>query len=132
MPIIAERASLDEVLVDDILVVGVRDAKFVSKRTQKEIIIDDETAIRRMGLLKDADLSLTLLHSPGDPGQQAILASDRNNTQCEYVVVKGSVIFVAIAGVGQLGFPNSVSDENIIEVVLSTSNDILIMFEGMN
>jgi len=123
-----ERAAFDGVVIDDIAIGGVLQAKFVTKRTQKEIIVDDDDAVRRMGTLQDADLSLTLLRSPGDPGQAAILASDRNNTQCEYVVVKGSIVFVAVAGVAQIGFSSAVQDENAIDVMLSTSKDIAILY----
>ena len=125
-----ERAVLTEVRIDDILIAGVKDAKFTSKRTHKEITVDDDPEVRRMGLLKDADLSLTLVYSPGDTGQQAIIASDRANTQCEYVVVKGSIVAVVIAGITQLSFPNTNSDENVMEVELATSVDIILIYEG--
>ncbi len=125
-----ERAALTEVQINDILIAGVKGAKFTSKRTQKEITVDDDPEVRRMGLLKDADLSLTLVYSSSDAGQQAIIASDRNNTQCEYVVVKGSIVAVVIAGITQLSFPNADTDENIMEVELATSEDIVMIYEG--
>ena len=124
------RAAI-EALIDEIQIIGIRDAKFISKRTHKEIIVDDDPEVRRMGLLRDADLSLTIVRSPGDVGQQAIIVSDRNNTQCEYIVSKGSVICIMTAGIGQLSFPNSNSDENIMEVELAVSGAIQLIYEGM-
>ncbi|MCK9570985.1 hypothetical protein M0R72_18700 [Candidatus Pacearchaeota archaeon] len=125
-----DRAAI-EALIDEVSIIGVKDAKIISKRTHKEITVDDDPEIRRMGLLKDADLSLTLVYSPGDAGQQAILVSDRNNTQCEYTVSKGAIIYIVTAGVSQISFPNTNSDENIMEVELAVSENIQLIYEGM-
>jgi hypothetical protein len=120
-----ERASLG-VTVGGTAAKGLKDAKPVKKRTQKEITCDDDTAVRRMGLLEDADLNLTFLYDPADTGQQAILASDSGNTQVEYIVTKGSMTFTATAGISQLSFPGGPADEQTMEVQLSVSGGIVI------
>jgi len=125
MVLAPERASLG-VTVGGTAAKGLKDAKPVKKRNQKEITCDDDDAIRRMGLLEDADLSLTFVYDPADPGQQAILTSDQNNTQVQYVVTKGSMTFTATAGISQLSFPGGPADEQTMEVSLSVSGGIVI------
>ena len=125
MVLAPERASLG-VTVGGTTALGLSDAKPVKKRTQKEITVDDDSAVRRMGLLEDADLSLTFKYDPADAGQQAILASDTNNTQVQYIVTKGSMTFTATAGISQLSFPGGPADEQTMEVTLSVSLGIAI------
>jgi hypothetical protein len=105
---------------------GLKDAKPVKKRNQKEITVDNDSAVRRMGLLEDADLSLTFVYDPADAGQQAIITSDQNNTQVQYVITKGSMTFTATAGVSQLSFPGGPADEQTMEVSLSVSGGIVV------
>lgn len=100
---------------------GLKDAKPVSKRNQKEITVDDDAAVRRFGLLKDADLSLTFEYDPADTGQQAILTSDENNTQVQYILTKGTLTFTCTGGVSQLSFPGGPADEQTMEVTIGTS-----------
>lgn len=125
MVLAPERAELG-VTVGGTTALGLKDAKPVKKRTQKEITCDDDAAVRRMGTIEDADLSLTFIYVPEDTGQQAILASDENNTQVQYVLTKGSLTFTATAGVSQLSFPGGPSDEQTMEVTLSVSGGIAI------
>lgn len=125
MTLAPERAELG-VTVGGVTALGLKDAKPVKKRTQKEITCDDDAAIRRMGTIADADLSLTFVYDPADTGQQAILASDSGNTQVQYVVTKGSLTFTATAGVSQLSFPGGPADEQTMEVTLSVSGGIAI------
>lgn len=125
MVLAPERAALG-VTVGGTTALGLRDAKPTKKRTQKEITVDDDSAVRRMGLLEDADLSLTFVYDPADTGQQAIITSDDNNTQVQYVVTKGSLTFTATAGVESLSFPGGPGDEQTMEVTLSVSGGITI------
>lgn len=125
MVLAPERAALG-VTVGGTTALGLREAKTTKKRTQKEITVDDDSAVRRMGLLEDADLSLTFVFDPADTGQQAILTSDDNNTQVQYVVTKGSLTFTATAGVESLSFPGGPADEQTMEVTLSVSGGIAI------
>jgi hypothetical protein len=125
MVLAPERAELG-VTVGGTTALGLKDAKPVKKRTQKEITCDDDDAVRRFGTIEDADLSLTFIYDPADAGQQAILASDSGNTQVQYVVTKGSLTFTAIAGISQLNFPGGPSDEQTMEVTLSVSGGIAI------
>jgi hypothetical protein len=120
-----ERAALG-VTVGGTAAKGLKDAKPTKKRTQKEITVDDDSAVRRMGLLEDADLSLTFVYDAADTGQQAIITSDDNNTQVQYVVTKGSLTFTATAGVESLSFPGGPADEQTMEVTLSVSGGIAI------
>lgn len=126
----AERAAINEVSINGTQIRGIRDAKFVTKRTQKEIVVDDYEAPRRMGLLRDADLNLTILYDPADIGQQALLAADRANSLAEFTVVKGSIIYVVIGGIGQIGVPNDDANENILEVQIAISETIELIYEG--
>ncbi len=125
MVLAPERASLG-VTVGGTTALGLKDAKPVKKRNQKEITVDNDSAVRRMGLLEDADLSLTFVYDPADTGQQAIITSDQNNTQVQYVITKGSMTFTATAGVSQLSFPGGPGDEQTMEVSLSVSGGIVI------
>lgn len=125
MVLAPERAELG-VTVGGTTALGLKDAKPVKKRTQKEITCDDDAAVRRMGTITDADLSLTFVYDPADTGQQAILASDNGNTQVQYVVTKGSLTFTATAGVSQLSFPGGPADEQTMEVTLSVTGGIAI------
>jgi hypothetical protein len=105
---------------------GLRDAKPVTKRTQKEITCDNDSAVRRFGTILDADLSLTFNYDPADTGQIAILASHAANTQVEYVVTKGSLTLTATAGVDNVSFPGGPADEQTMEVQLAVSGGIAI------
>ena len=125
MVFVPERSTI-VVTVGASRLLGCSDAKIVSKRTQKEITIDDDASVRRTGLLKDADLSLTCKYSNTDVGQQAIITSNDNNTQVQYTIVKGSLTFVATAGVEQLSFPGGPGDEQTMEVTLAVSLGIAI------
>jgi hypothetical protein len=125
MVLAPERAELG-VSAGGTTALGLKDGKPVKKRNQKEITVDDDSAVRRMGLLEDADLSLTFVYDPADAGQQAILASDANNTQVQYVLTKGSLTFTATGGVSQLSFPGGPADEQTMEVTIGVSGGIVI------
>ena len=125
MVLAPERAALG-VTVGGTTALGLREAKTTKKRTQKEITVDDDSAVRRMGLLEDADLSLTFVYDAADAGQQAIITSDDNNTQVQYVLTKGSLTFTATAGVESLSFPGGPADEQTMEVTLRVSGGIVI------
>lgn len=120
-----ERAAIS-LTAGGVAVQGVKDAKPVKKRNLKEITCDDDTAVRRMGLLEDADLSFTIIYDPADTGQQAILASDENNTQIQYVLTKGTMTFTATGGISQLSFPGGPADEQTMEVQIGVSGGIAI------
>lgn len=124
--VLAPRRATLGVTVGGVTALGLRDAKITTKRTQKDVTCDSDSAIKRYGTILDGDMSLTFVYDSSDSGQAAILTSHGAGTQVSYVVTKGPRTYTATAGVESISFGGGPADEQTMDVTLAVSGGITI------
>ena len=108
------------------VVTGISDLTITDKTGEEDLTCDADTAIRRGPTLDDCDLKFTMIVSPTDDGQVAVLAAKAAHTVATWTVKKGNVQAVVNGFITAINYSKSTPNYQRADVTVGCSGGAVV------
>jgi hypothetical protein len=105
---------------------GISDLTITDKTGEEDLTNDEDTAIRRGPTLDDGDLKFTMILSPTDDGQVAVLAAKLAHDTVVWTARKGSIQAVVSGFVSSINYSKSTPNYQRADVTVSVSGGMAV------